>query len=76
MTKKVVALTYDWRDEDGPLAPSSHDLAMLKGEVVSATYNVSRDALVLVYADERIVTVTLHQCKSHACDETCMVVEG
>lgn len=67
-----IALTYDWRyglDENPP------DLSALRGQVVAAEYRPNSDVLILNYADGRSATVALVQCKTHQCDETCMVVE-
>ena len=70
-----IALIYDWRDEDAS-GPTPDDLSLFAGQVVRTEYLSYSDQLVLTYADGRTVTVTLHQCKTHSCDDTCMVVEG
>jgi hypothetical protein len=66
-----IALSYDRYDDE----QTSPDLSALIGVVQSAEYHAGKDVLTLTYADGRKVTITLHQCKTHACDETCMVVD-
>lgn len=66
-----IALTYDRYDDDY----SPPDLSALAGTVTAADYSSGGDVLTLTYADGRKVTITLHQCRTHSCDDTCMVVE-
>lgn len=68
-----IALSVNWRD-DFPGA-YDFDLSALLGQVTKAEFSVWSDTLRLTYADGRTLDIHLHQCRTHACDETCMVID-
>lgn len=72
---RVLALAIDWRNEDGDDIPQAEVSSYFRGEVTDASYSVGGDVLTLVYRDGRTVRIRLQQCKTHACDQTCMILE-
>lgn len=68
-----IALTRDWRDDDDN---QPFDLSMFVGAITSVEYSDGRQRLLFRYADGRAVSITLAQCSTHRCDDTCMVVNS